>query len=331
MRDVAALAGVSLKTVSRVVNGATTVDADLATRVQRAAAQLHYRHNMTASNLRRSDRRSFMIGLMLEDVSNPYSASIYRAVEDVARERGVGLLAGSLDEDPARERELAASLVARRVDGLIVVPAGRDHSYLRDELEMGTSFVFVDRPAQMLPADSVVADNQTGAGAAVRHLISHGHRRIAFLGDLTSIATCQDRHAGYLEALRAAGLPADPRIVCHDLHDAAAAAAAVTSLLTSAEPPSALFSAQNLITLSTVRTLRARAAQHRTALVGFDDVPLADLLDPPVTVVAQDVAAIGTLAAQILFRRIGGDTSAARQHVVPTRLIARGSGEVPPG
>ena len=110
----------------------------MAARVRRAVAQLNYRHNMTASNLRRGDRKSFMIGLMLEDVSNPYSSSIYRAVEDVARERDVGLLAGSLDEDPARERELAATLVARRVDRLIIVPAGRDHSYLRDEQEMGT-------------------------------------------------------------------------------------------------------------------------------------------------------------------------------------------------
>ena len=133
MRDVAALAGVSLKTVSRVVNGATTVDTDLAARVRRAAAQLNYRHNMTASNLRRGDHKSFMIGLMLEDVSNPYSSSIYRAVENVARERGVGVLAGSLDEDPVRERELASTLVARRVDGLLIVPAGRVHSYLRDE------------------------------------------------------------------------------------------------------------------------------------------------------------------------------------------------------
>src|SRR6266849_6333347 len=167
MRDVAALARVSLKTVSRVVNGAPTVDAGLADRVRRAVAQLNYRHNMTASNLRRGDRRSFMIGLMLEDVSNPYSSSIYRAVEDVARERGVGVL--------------AATLVARRVDGLIVIPAGRDHSYLRDEQEMGMAVVFVDRPPALLPADSVMVDNTAGAIAAVRHLIGYGHRRIAFL------------------------------------------------------------------------------------------------------------------------------------------------------
>src|ERR1019366_5294233 len=208
-------------------------------------------HNMTASNLRRGDHKSFMIGLMLEDVSNPYSSSIYRAVENVARERGVGLLA----------------------------------------------------------ADSVMADNRAGPIAAVRHLIGHGHRRIAFLGDLISIATCQDRYSGYQEALREAGLTEDLRIIRRDLHTAAAAEAPVAELLAGPEPPSALFSAQNLITLGTVRALRAGGAQHRMAMVGFDDVPLADMLDPPVTVVAQDMAAIGTLAAQILFRRIDGDVS----------------------
>ena len=329
MRDVAALAGVSLKTVSRVVNGAPTVDAALAARVRRAAAQLHYRHNLTASNLRRGDRRSFMIGLMLEDVSNPYSAALYRAVENVARDRGVGLLAGSLDEDPARERQMAASLAARRVDGLILVPAGRDHSYLREEQDMGTAFVFVDRPPALLAADAVMADNRPGAAAAVAHLIAHGHRRIAFLGDLTTIATAADRYAGYRDALAAAGLPADPALTRHDLRTAAAAQHAAAALLSCPRPPTALFSAQNLITLGTVRALRAAAAQHRIALAGFDDVPLADLLDPPVTVIAQDAHAIGTLAATILFHRIDGDTTPPATHIVPTRLIPRGSGEIP--
>jgi LacI family transcriptional regulator len=175
-----------------------------------------------------------------------------------------------------------------------------------------------------------MADNRDGAIAAVRHLIGHGHRRIAFLGDLISIATCQDRYSGYQEALREAGLTEDLRIIRRDLHTAAAAEAAVAELLAGPEPPSALFSAQNLITLGTVRALRAGGVQHRMAMVGFDDVPLADMLDPPVTVVAQDVAAIGTLAAQILFRRIDGDVSEPRAHIVPTRLVTRGSGEITP-
>jgi LacI family transcriptional regulator len=330
MRDVAALAGVSLKTVSRVINGEPTVDQGLAARVRRAAGQLNYRHNLTASNLRRGDGRSFMIGLMLEDVANPYSSSIYRAVEDVARMRGVGVLAGSLDEDPERERELAAALFARRVDGLIVVPAGRDHSYLRPDQELGTALVFVDRPPALLPADSVMADNRRGAAAGVAHLIRAGHRRIGFLSDLTSIRTAEDRYAGYRDALRDAGLPHDPGLERRDLHTADVAEAAAAGLLAGPEPPSALFSAQNLVTMGTVRALRARAAQYRVALVGFDDFSLADLLEPAVTVVAQDVTAIGSLAAEILFRRIDGDGSPPRAHIVPTRIVARGSGEIKP-
>jgi LacI family transcriptional regulator len=189
----------------------------------------------------------------------------------------------------------------------------------------------VDRPPALLPADSVMADNARGAAVAVRHLIGHGHRRIAFLGDLTTIATAQERYAGYRRTLREAGLAEDQALVLHDLHTAEAAEAAVIRLLNGPEPPSALFSSQNLITLGTVRALRACVAQHRTALVGFDDLPLADMLDPPVTVVAQDAAAIGTLAAQILFRRIDGDTSQPQARIVPTRLIPRGSGEIAPG
>ena len=330
MRDVGALAGVSLKTVSRVINGEPTVDPVLAAKVRRAAAQLNYRHNLTASNLRRGDGRSMTIGLMLEDVANPYSASIYRAVENVARMRGVGVLAGSLDESPEREQELAASLFARRVDGLIIIPAGRDQSYLRTDQQHGTALVFVDRAPALLSADSVMCDNRSGAAMGVSHLIGHGHRRIAFLGDLSSIATAQERYAGYQDALREAGLAEDPRIVRRDLHTDAAAQAAAVELLTRPEPPTALFSAQNLITVGAIRALCARGEQHQKALVGFDDLTLADLLDPPVTVVAQDVAGIGTLAAHLLFRRIDGDDSEPATHIVRTSLVQRGSGEIPP-
>jgi LacI family transcriptional regulator len=267
---------------------------------------------------------------MLEDAANPYSASIYRSAENVARTRGVGVLAGSLDEDAERERELAAALFLRRVDGLIIVPAGQDHSYLLNEHQMGTALVFVDRPPRFLAADSVVSDNRSGAANGVRHLIAHGHRRIAYLGDLTSIATAQERFAGFQDALREAGLVPDHHLVRQDLHTIGAAEAAASELLTGPNPPSALFSEQNLVTIGTIRALRDTALQHRTALVGFDDFPLADLLEPAVTVVAQDPAAIGTLAAEILFRRIDGDPSPAAQHVVPTRLIERASGALPP-
>src|SRR3990172_4283326 len=189
MRDVAALAGVSLKTVSRVINAEPAVSDDLLARVHRAIDQLDYRPNLTASSLRRSDRKTATVGLVLEDLANPFSAAVTRAVEDAARPRGVTVVAGSVDEDPDRERALVREFVARRVDGLIVVPAADDQSYMLADRPAGTALVFVDRPPNHLDADAVVAANRSGAAEGVRHLMSVGHRRICFLGDLVTIRT----------------------------------------------------------------------------------------------------------------------------------------------
>jgi LacI family transcriptional regulator len=330
MRDVAALAGVSLKTVSRVINGSPTVDPALTAQVRRAAALLHYKPNLAASSLRRRDGRSMMIGLLLQDIANPFSATIYRGAEEAARGLGVRIVAGSLQEDPARERELAGVLILRRVDGLLIVPAGHDHSYLASEIGLGTAMVFVDRPPRYLAADTVRSDNRAGTANGVRHLIKHGHRRIAYLGDLSSITTARERFAGFQDAMHEAGVGLDPRLIRHDLHTIDAARAAAAGLLTEASPPTALFSGQNLVTIGTVQALRAAGAQHRTALIGFGDFPAADLLEPAITVIAQDPARIGKIAAGILFQRIDQDPSPVQEHVVPTRLIERASGEIPP-
>jgi LacI family transcriptional regulator len=329
MRDVAALAGVSLKTVSRVINGEPTVAAPLAARVRKAAAALDYRPNFTARSLRSAGGRTRSIGVLLEDVANPFSSAIHRAVEDVARPRGVSVFAGSIDEDPVRERELALALIARRVDGLIVVPAGDDQSYFANEQRAGLSVVFVDRPPRLLRADAVISDNTAGARGGVRHLISAGHREIGYLGDLTSIATAADRFAGYVEALAESGIETNDRLVRHDLHNAEVAEAAVRSLMLDGAP-SALFTTQNLITIGALRALRDLGMHERIALVGFDDFLLADLLQPAVTVVAQDPAAIGETASEILFRRMDGDTTPPLTYTIPARLIARGSGEIAP-
>jgi LacI family transcriptional regulator len=329
MRDVAALAAVSLKTVSRVVNGEPTVAPELAERVRAAASQLSYQPNLTASNLRRGDKKSFTIGLLVQDVANPFSAAIFRAVENVASAVGVSVLASSLDEDPVRERTLAGELVGRRADGLIIMPAGHDQSYLQLEQQSGTALVFIDRPPRLLSADSVIADNHGGTVEAMRYLLDRGHRRIAFVGDLESIQSAQQRYEGYADALSRAGLSPDPRLVRRNAHSQEEAQAACAELLTAPDPPSALFTAQNLITTGAVRALRARGLERSVALIGFDDFELADLLQPSVTVVAQDPAAMGKLSAEILLSRIGsGADFEPRQQVVPTRLIVRESAEV---
>jgi LacI family transcriptional regulator, galactose operon repressor len=191
--------------------------------------------------------------------------------------------------------------------------------------------VFVDRPPVGVPADAVLTTNVTGAAEAVGHLISHGHRRIACLGDYARIATAVDRHRGYRGALLDRELPYDPALVVHDLHDPTAAEAAVMAMLRQPNPPTALFTSQNLVTIGAVRALRRLGLHHDVALVGFDDFPLADLLEPAVTVVAQNPTLMGRTAARALFARLDGDTSLPREHWIPTAMIRRGSGEIRPG
>jgi LacI family transcriptional regulator len=242
----------------------------------------------------------------------------------------VTVVAGSVDEDPERERALIREFVARRVDGLIVAPAAADQSYLLADRRAGTALVFIDRPPNHLDADVVVAANGPGATDGVRHLIASGHRRIAFLGDLSSISTASERYAGYVDAVERAGLSVDETMVRRDLRSSEAARAAVEDLLRLPVPPTAIFAAQNVLGIGAFAGLRGLHRQFDVALVGFDDFPLADLLDPGVTVVAQDPAAIGRLAAETLFRRLDGDRSPSTVQVVPTQLIVRGSGEIGP-
>jgi LacI family transcriptional regulator len=330
MVDVAALAGVGLKTVSRVVNAEPGVSPALEAKVRRAIEQLNYRRDANASMLRRLGGKTQTIGLVLEDVSNPFSSALHRAIEDAARERGVLVFAGSCDEDPRRERELIGSFRDRRVDGLIVVPASHDHGYLYEERRSGTALIFVDRPAVHLDADSVVSDNHGGARAATEHLVQHGHRRIAFLGDLLSISTAQERLEGYLQTLARARIARDDQLIRTELRDPDAAAAAIDEMLALSDPPTALFTGQNLLTIGGVHALRNAGLQRSVALIGFDDIPMADMVDPAISVVAQDAQALGRAAADLLFRRLDGDRSPAVQHVEPVTLVRRGSGEIAP-
>jgi LacI family transcriptional regulator len=327
IRDVAALAGVGIKTVSRVINDEANVSASTRERVQDAVVALNFKPHLGAGALRRSGHKTWTLGLLLDSVANPFSASINRAVEVVATARGTAVFAASADDDVERERALVEAFTRRRVDGLILTTISADHDYLVPEQQQGTSIVFVDRPPVGLRADAVLTDNHEAAARATRHLLSVGHRRIAHLGDELAISTARERRDGYCTTLTAAG---GRPVSVNGLRSEAEAEAAVRALLTSAEPPTALFTSQNLVTLGAVRALHALGRQHDVALVGFDDLPLADLLRPGVSVIAQDPTRIGTLAAERVFRRLDGDDAPAQTLVVPARLLVRGSGEIPP-
>jgi LacI family transcriptional regulator len=330
MKEVARVAGVSLATVSRVINGTGEVRPDLAGRVQDAVKMLGYRRDLTASTLRRADRQSSSIGLIIEDVSNPFFSAVHRGVEDVARPHGVLTFVGSSDENPERELELAEAFSARGVDGLVIVPCAADQSYLLRDRQAGTALVFVDRPPRFMPGDAVVSDNAGGAKEAVEHLIAAGHRRIAFLGDRPGVFTATERLSGYREALAGAGLERSPALERLGLFDSDSAQRAARGLLQAPDPPTALFTGQNLITIGAIRALREQGRQRQIALVGFDDVILGDLVEPGITVVAQDPYALGRHAGELLFARLEGLYSEPELIVVPTQLVPRGSGEIGP-
>jgi len=330
MREVAAVAGVSLSTVSRVVNGGDGVREDLAVRVRDAVELLGYRHNLTASALRRADGSSASIGLIVEDVSNPFFGAVHRGVEDVARARGMLTLVGSSDEEPERERELAEAFGGRGIDGLVLATAVDDSSYLMRERAAGVALVFVDRPPRFLDADTVVTDNAGGARLAVEHLLEAGHRRIGFLGDRPDVHTAAERLRGYRETLAHHGVKEELDLVRHPQFRGVDAYETTCELLRGNDPPTALFTSQNLITIGAVRALHSLGLHEQVALVGFDDIVLADAVSPGLTVVAQDPGGLGRAAAKLLFERLDGFDGPSRRIELPTRLIARGSGELPP-
>ena len=221
------------------------------------------------------------------------------------RERGLLTMVGSSDDDAGRERELAEAFSSRRIDGLVLLPAGKDHSYLRADRDAGVAMVFVDRPPALLEADAVMSDNAGGAAAATEHLIAHGHRRIGFLGDELRIHTAAERLRGHRAALARHGIAEDPALIRTGLRNSAAASEAVAGLLALSPPPTALLTAQNLITVGAIHRLRALDRHHAVAMIGFDDLELADALEPGLSVIAQDARAIGPHGRRAAVRAAG--------------------------
>jgi LacI family transcriptional regulator len=329
MSEVAALAGVGLKTVSRVVNGEGRVSRETRARVEAAIAQVGYRRNEVARSMRnmRSGQRTDDVGLMLGDLTNPFFAAVASAVIAEARGRGYAVVLASADEDPQAERGAIDGLLGRQVAGLLLVPGGRDYSYLKSEIDHGTPVVFVDRPGGGLEADEVVLDNTAGARMAVTHLSAYGHRRIGAIVAPSRWATTQ-RLRGFRDAMRAEVGAVDAGLIRRlSTGSVAEAERAGRELLAVADPPTAIFATTGFMTQGLLRALGPR---RDVAVVGFDDFPMADMLPVPITVVAGDPTALGTVAAQTLFARIDGWAGPQTRRVIRPTLLPRGSGEIRP-
>jgi LacI family transcriptional regulator len=325
LKDVALAAETSSKTASRVINGDPRVSQETRRRVEEAVARLGYRVDLLARSLRRGVDDT--IGVIVESIADPFFAAVVSEIERAALRRGLNVIVASNRRIPNRESAIVDSLQQRRVAGLIVTPHTTDLSFLA---ATNTPVVFADRHPRNFPADVVVFDDRGGAQTAVRHLLRHGHRRIAFVSDDLAIETSRNRHAGYVDALEELGLPVTPEIIATDCSDAAAAADRTAHFLDLAEPPTAIFSARSETSLGVVKALHLRR-HTETAFVSFGDFALADVLSPAVTVLEHSPGLLGRLAAERLFIRLDGEDSDPVSTVIPLHLVARGSGELPPG
>ena len=328
MKQVAQLAGVGTKTVSRVVNGEPNVSVGTAERVWEAVRTLDYHVDLRAGSLRRPGGATRTIALLVASVENPFAGEIHRGVEEVAREHDVAVLASSLDEEPEREVAAVEDSIRRHVDGIIVNTTTADGSALERVAHLDVPIVFVDRAPQGRAVDCVTSDTRVAAERATAHLLAHGHSRVVLLTERLNVATAVERRQGFLDAFRTAGLDDDGALVISDLVGAAAAEQALLTAMSSHRPPTAVFSGQNLLTEGAIHALSRLGLRRTIAHVGFDDLPLADVLDPALTVVRQDPRTMGRLAAQRLFSRLAGSTDGPEHLVLPTELICRGSGEI---
>ncbi len=325
MRDVAREAGVSLKTVSRVVNAESGVTEALERRVLQAVDHLGYQRDDRASRLRRVETTSQTLGFVLMDVANPFFSSIYRGLEDVARDEGHLVLAGSSDGDPAREEALVEDFIARRVDGLIIVTCHPDLSYLAKEARQGTPVVFVDLEPPKDVGDFIHTDHYGGARAATNHLLDHGHQDVAFLADDPAFFSAAERLRGFVQVMAEIGLPTP--WISLGVKGPEEAEAQAEALLRAVPRPTALFTAQNYVTLGAVRALHRLGLEREVALIGFDDVELSELVDPAISVVPQNPLMLGRLAGERIFARLSGDDRSGPM-VLGTQVVARGSGEI---
>jgi LacI family transcriptional regulator len=319
LTQVAALAGVSLKTASRALNREPNVAVSTGRRVFDAADTLGYRLNGIARELRRG-ATSALVGLVSGDLANPFYSAVASGVERELRQHGLLLVTANSDEDAALERSLVDAFLERRVRALLVIPSGDDHEWLQLD---DVPFVFLDRRPAGFEADAVLIDNAGGARSAAEHLLAYGHRRIALVADLARMAPQRARMDGFVSAMRAAGNTAWQPYLRTDVHDVDRAERTVRELLALDPAPTAIFTTNNRLTTGALRALRD--FEDPPALIGFDDFDLADVLGT--TVVAHDMSAIGREAARLAYERISGHAGPARTLVMSTSLISRGSGE----
>lgn len=320
---VARLAGVGIGTASRALNQDNFVSPKTAAKVMEAARQLGYRRNEVARSLK--VRRSGAIGIVVPDISWPFMAACVRAAQGILRSRNYISVLTFSDRDSETEAKEIEYLIQRQVDGLLIVPSGRNMNHFRGNLLEALPVVSFDQPVAHTRLDAVLVKNKAGARSAVEHLIGHGHKRIACIGVYRHLYTIRKRIEGYQEAMRESGLEEDLAIIEPTEEEVAAQ---VDHWMKMKKPPTAIFSLNELASVRLLSVLAARRIRmpDEMAFIGFDDIQLGSLVNPPLTIVQQPAAAVGAQAASLLLERIDSQLEHSPKRIsLDTELVIRSS------
>ena len=323
IRDVARLAGVSISTVSLALNGTGPVSADTQKKVWDAANAVGYSPNPLAQSLKIG--RTRLIGMVVGDISNPFFGRMLKAVERAMLEHGHLLVVSDSGVDPERERAILETLVAQRVAGIILTPVGTSKEHIEFLQSLETPMVLVDHKLEGLEADTITSDNVLASAMLTEHVIRFGHRRIAHIAGNAGLWTAERRKDGFRSTMAAAGLDVDESLIVDGDFDGERAYAETMRLLTRADRPTAIIAANNVMALGALQAMidLGFRCPEDVSLLTVDDVPWGNVIQPRITMVAQDVDEIARVTSDFLLDRIraGGAPMPARNHVLIPRLV----------
>lgn len=327
LRKVAEHARVSIATVSRVINNVPLVDQKTKQRVEQAIRELNYVPNRVAQRLRSTNARKGLISLILPDIQNPFYVEVIRGVEAYAYEHNFAVMIGNFGQDEERQKLYFDIFKSEAVDGLIVAPAHGKDQHIIEAIEGGFNVVCIDRGLNEIDVDVVKVNNQRGAFTAIEYLIELGHRRIAHIAGLSHIPTTTERISGYMAAMEKHGIKVDPQLIRNSQSDYQSGAAIMAELLGLEERPTAVFAANNLLTLGALKTIHDNdlAIPDDISIIGFDDMYWSGSLNPPLTAVHQPGFAIGHKATELLVQRIDQHDRHSTNIIFEATLIKRGS------
>jgi DNA-binding LacI/PurR family transcriptional regulator len=329
IKDIAKEAGVSTATVSRVLNGSDKVKSKTAKRVREVVHSMNYRLDHVARRMKKKPSDSLVIGLIITDIGNPFFSNVAKGVEDVAYKNKHILMICNTNESPGKEKFFLNSLLSEKVSGVIIVPTigNGNEKFFENLVAEGFPMVTVDRRIKNLNIDTVSLNNKAGGYLATRQLLKNGHKRIGIICGIKGLSNTEERLEGYRKAIMEAGLSISEELITYGNYVESGGREAMSRLLSLDNPPTAVFSTNNLMTLGCIKELYSHkiSIPGEIALIGFDDSNWAEVLIPPLTTVKQPGYELGVNAAELLIKRLNSSDTSKINIVLNPELVIRES------